>query len=122
MFMLTLAVSSGGSSGGSYPRDDPDNPGESGDREQTSHGGPDQVAHGRAAGGPVKRGQPYIIGERGPELFVPKSHGFISPNSELNKTEKHEIRVVVEDTSGNVMVDKVIKKLGRRLDIKGYSR
>ncbi|MBF0417210.1 MAG: hypothetical protein HQL86_03070 [Magnetococcales bacterium] len=35
---------------------------------------------GRASGGPVTSGQPYIVGERGPEWFVPDSNGSIIPN------------------------------------------
>jgi hypothetical protein len=35
---------------------------------------------GRASGGPVAAGQPYIVGERGPELFVPGSSGKIIPS------------------------------------------
>lgn len=34
----------------------------------------------RAAGGPVSSGKPYVIGERGPELFVPRQSGAIVPN------------------------------------------
>ena len=34
----------------------------------------------RAAGGPVGAGKPYIVGERGPELFVPSGNGMIIPN------------------------------------------
>ena len=34
----------------------------------------------RAAGGPVSSGMPYIVGERGPELFVPSSSGRIAAN------------------------------------------
>jgi hypothetical protein len=30
---------------------------------------------GRATGGPVSQGRPYMVGERGPELFVPSSAG-----------------------------------------------
>lgn len=30
---------------------------------------------GRATGGPVSPGRPYVVGERGPELFVPTSAG-----------------------------------------------
>jgi len=37
----------------------------------------------RASGGPVTGGQPYIVGERGPELFVPGASGSIVPNSAL---------------------------------------
>lgn len=34
----------------------------------------------RAMGGPVTAGQPYMVGERGPELFVPSGGGSIVPN------------------------------------------
>ncbi len=34
----------------------------------------------RADGGPVSGGQPYIVGERGPEWFVPDSSGTVLPN------------------------------------------
>lgn len=39
---------------------------------------------GRAAGGPVKGNTPYVVGEKGPELFVPKSAGTIVPNNKMN--------------------------------------
>jgi len=35
---------------------------------------------GRAGGGSVSAGQPYTVGERGPELFVPGASGAIVPN------------------------------------------
>jgi hypothetical protein len=35
----------------------------------------------RALGGPVSGGQPYLVGERGPELFVPSVSGGIVPNN-----------------------------------------
>lgn len=38
---------------------------------------------GRAAGGPVGANQPYIVGENGPELFMPKTSGSIVSNSKL---------------------------------------
>lgn len=37
----------------------------------------------RATGGGVIGGTPYIVGERGPELFVPSTSGRIIPNDEL---------------------------------------
>jgi len=38
---------------------------------------------GRASGGPVNSNTPYIVGERGPELFVPSGNGNIVPNNQL---------------------------------------
>lgn len=40
----------------------------------TLFGGP------KADGGPVAGGTPYLVGERGPELFVPRQSGVIVPN------------------------------------------
>ena len=34
---------------------------------------------GRAHGGPVSEGRPYVVGERGPEVFVPGSSGQVQP-------------------------------------------
>ena len=34
---------------------------------------------GRATGGPVSPGRGYLVGERGPELFVPTSAGRVEP-------------------------------------------
>lgn len=36
-------------------------------------------APGRAVGGPVTAGMPYVVGERGPELFMPGQSGSIIP-------------------------------------------
>jgi phage-related protein len=35
---------------------------------------------GRASGGPVRAGMPYVVGEKRPELFVPNSDGYIYPS------------------------------------------
>jgi lambda family phage tail tape measure protein len=40
----------------------------------------------RAMGGPVSGNKPYIVGEKGPELFVPKNAGDIIPNNKLAAT------------------------------------
>ena len=37
----------------------------------------------KAAGGPVTGGNSYVVGERGPELFVPRSGGNIVPNNAM---------------------------------------
>ena len=50
----------------------------------------------RANGGPVAMGQPYMVGERGPELFVPGAQGNIVPNNAMGSTSV----VVNVDASG----------------------
>jgi hypothetical protein len=38
---------------------------------------------GLAVGGPASAGRPYLVGERGPELFVPGSNGNVVPNNAM---------------------------------------
>jgi lambda family phage tail tape measure protein len=38
----------------------------------------------KATGGPVSAGSPYIVGERGPELFMPSGSGTIIPNNQMS--------------------------------------
>ncbi len=52
---------------------------------------------GRASGGPVKGGGSYIVGEKGPELFVPGSSGNIVPNHAMGGANV----VVNVDASGS---------------------
>ena len=37
----------------------------------------------KAMGGPVASGSPYVVGEKGPELFVPHASGTIVPNNKM---------------------------------------
>jgi hypothetical protein len=37
----------------------------------------------KAMGGPVSGGSPYVVGEQGPELFVPHASGTIVPNNKM---------------------------------------
>lgn len=39
----------------------------------------------RAAGGPVQPNKPYLVGENGPEIFVPGSMGSVLTNASMNK-------------------------------------
>jgi len=43
----------------------------------------DNFGGGRALGGPVNAGTSYVVGERGPELFMPNTSGTIVPNNRL---------------------------------------
>lgn len=49
----------------------------------------------RAAGGPVTAGRPYLVGELGPELFVPRMSGMIVPHSQTGRTVTTAREVVV---------------------------
>lgn len=41
-------------------------------------------AQKRAIGGPINAGQPYMVGERGPELIVPTNSGMVVSNNQLS--------------------------------------
>ncbi len=49
-------------------------------------------APGRATGGPVAPGRPYLVGERGPELFVPTASGRVET---MRSSRMHDIRVSI---------------------------
>lgn len=42
----------------------------------------------RAKGGPVASGSPYLIGEKGPELFVPDVSGYVVSNADLRAGDR----------------------------------
>lgn len=50
----------------------------------------------RAAGGPVAGGSAYLVGERGPELFVPKSSGDIMSNAAMQGSRAVVINMNVQ--------------------------
>ena len=41
------------------------------------------ISGARASGGPVDAGNAYLVGEQGPELFMPSSSGAIAPNAAM---------------------------------------
>jgi tape measure domain-containing protein len=61
--------------------------------------GPNYGIAQRAIGGPVTAGSPYLVGERGPELFMPSRGGSIIPNNALGGGSTNV--VVNVDASGS---------------------
>lgn len=61
-----------------------------------------QQYSGRALGGPVMGGKPYIVGESGPELFTPSTTGSITRNSDLQGGGVTNVNftIVANDTTG----------------------
>jgi phage-related minor tail protein len=49
---------------------------------------------GKAAGGPVTGNTPYLVGENGPELFLPRTSGNIVPNNQLSSAMNTPTQVV----------------------------
>lgn len=79
-------------------------------------GAPSSIQGARAMGGSVQYNKPYLVGERGPELFTPSGYGSITPNSQMGGGMQ-EIRVMVEGRlSGQDIVlsgERYIKTKGR---------
>ncbi len=48
---------------------------------------------GRATGGPVSPGRAYMVGEQGPEMFVPLASGTIVPNGPIARDVRVSISV-----------------------------
>ena len=46
---------------------------------------PPTLIAGQANGGPVEGGRPYMVGERGPEMFIPGSSGGIMRNEDMRQ-------------------------------------
>jgi tape measure domain-containing protein len=66
----------------------------------------------RAMGGPVSAGTPYMVGERGPELFMPRQGGSIIPNNALGGGSTNVV-VNVDASGSNVQGDQAqAKQLG----------
>ena len=70
----------------------------------------------RAAGGSVKGGNSYIVGERGPEMFTPGVSGMITPNHALGGSTN--IVVNVDASGSNVEGDEEQgRELGRLISV-----
>jgi hypothetical protein len=54
----------------------------------------------RANGGPVSADAPYLVGERGPELFVPNTTGKIISNEQMSKNNGLVVNQTINVTTG----------------------
>ena len=55
---------------------------------------------GRATGGPVAPGRGYLVGERGPEMFVPTSSGRIESGAAATDGGARDVRVAITVNAG----------------------
>lgn len=67
--------------------------------------GPNYGIAQRAIGGPVSAGTPYMVGERGPELFMPSRGGSIIPNNALGGGGSTNVVVNVNASGSSVQGD-----------------
>ena len=70
----------------------------------------------RANGGPVSTGKSYMVGERGPEMFVPNTSGRIVPNSDMGSSTNVVVNV---DASGSSVEgdEEQGRELGRLISV-----
>lgn len=58
---------------------------------------------GKASGGAVNSGTPYLVGEKGPELFVPSGSGTIVPNGVTGASVNYSPNTVINASAGTDM-------------------
>ncbi|VVT21673.1 Tail tape measure protein (fragment) [Sphingomonas sp. EC-HK361] len=57
-------------------------------------------APGRATGGPVSPGRAYMVGERGPELFVPTTSGSVAASGSGGAAREVRVAITVNARGG----------------------
>ena len=63
------------------------------------------IPEGREKGGPITSGQPYLVGEKGPEMIIPNSSGQVITNSNLRAIEhERNIAMLNKNTSKRKLV------------------
>lgn len=75
----------------------------------------------RADGGPVISGWTYLVGERGPEIFSPKSSGYIIPNDQIQSGSQITVNfgwiTVNNKADADYLAEKVIEKITRQTQL-----
>lgn len=69
-------------------------------------------APGRATGGPVSAGRGYLVGERGPEYFVPGSNGRIE---RIGSGAARDVRVAIAVTAPQPSDPQVLRQSSRQV-------
>ncbi|HVM38089.1 MAG TPA: tail tape measure protein [Sphingomicrobium sp.] len=67
---------------------------------------------GRATGGPVSGGRGYVVGERGPELFLPSSGGRIEP---IARGGARDVRVAISVNTPAAGDPQVLRQSSRQV-------
>ena len=70
-------------------------------------------APGRATGGPVSPGRPYLVGERGPELFVPTASGRVETGA--SGGGGRDVRVSIRIDSGGGSEPQALARSSRQV-------
>lgn len=70
------------------------------------------IAQPRANGGPVQPNRSFVVGENGPELFVPDRPGNIVPNDQMRAAEPQPTTVQVVNVQSEEDIPNVINEGG----------
>ena len=90
-----------------------------------SSGGLGNPLRERAGGGPVFAGTPYMVGENGPEMFVPRVSGSIVPNSRVQNFGGITINgnfFVRSDADVSAIANALAKRWGRAAALRSAMR
>ena len=71
-------------------------------------------APGRAAGGPVMAGQPFRVGEFGPETFIPSGSGSIRPDNGAGSGVTIIMNGVIDGESARRSIERLLQDSSRR--------
>jgi hypothetical protein len=74
---------------------------------------------GKASGGPVSSSKSYLVGEKGPELFVPNSNGSIIPNNKLGGSGGNVYNITVNGALDSEGTARTIVDLLNRSNARG---
>ena len=84
-----------------------------------------KAIYGRQSGGPVSAGRPYMVGERGPETFVPSSSGSILPNGltaeAIGEAVARALHRVPLSVPQSAVTDSVLRATPVRQALRGWS-
>ena len=69
---------------------------------------------GRATGGPVSPGRGYLVGERGPELFLPTSSGQVMPSA-AGSGGRRDVHVSITVNSGGADSPRALARSARQV-------
>lgn len=67
---------------------------------------------GREFGGPVTGGTPFIVGERGPELFVPQGNGSVVPNNKMGQSQDVTVNFNIQAVDASSIDEMIVQRRG----------
>jgi len=77
---------------------------------------------GKAHGGPVTAGTAYVVGEQGPELFVPSTNGAIVPNGAMTAGQVNIYQSISVRGTGDKELQMKLEEAAKRGAEQGYAK